>query len=342
MGHTSRRMAIALKGSIAALGAIAGISSTVAGPAQAFIVTRNNTFGNLLTILLGDTTGLSNFGGRVDGHRAAFGIFEDDPFGLGSGIVLSTGRVVDLPGRNRASNLFTDGADFNTDLPGFDRPNRNLYDIAQLEISFDVDNTVDQLFFQYVFGSEEFLEYAGTRYNDFFTLELNGQNLALLTDSVGATNTVGVNNLAASEKGPFSADYIDYPAGPNTKTRLDGFTRALTFTGNLSPNSRNTLKITIADVSDPYLDSAVFLKAKTFGTVEIDPPGDPGPNPPQPKPPSPDPDPEIPPNPSVDEGGDRDPVPPTSLEPTPVPEPTALLGMAIAGGLGALLRRCRE
>ena len=36
----------------------------------------------------------------VEGDGAAVGVFSGDPFGLGSGVVLSTGRVLDLAGRN--------------------------------------------------------------------------------------------------------------------------------------------------------------------------------------------------------------------------------------------------
>lgn len=39
----------------------------------------------------------------LEGSAEAFGTFADDPFGLGSGIILSTGRVEDLPGVNTAS-----------------------------------------------------------------------------------------------------------------------------------------------------------------------------------------------------------------------------------------------
>lgn len=39
----------------------------------------------------------------LEGSAEAFGTFAGDPFGLGSGIILSTGRVEDLPGENTAS-----------------------------------------------------------------------------------------------------------------------------------------------------------------------------------------------------------------------------------------------
>ncbi|MEO1300590.1 MAG: choice-of-anchor L domain-containing protein [Cyanobacteria bacterium J06636_16] len=198
--------------------AVGASLNVITRPAVAFTITQNNDFDSFLSVLLGDTTGLSGFTGTVDGSPEAFGTFADDPFGLGSGVVLSTGNVADLPGEN-TGDLFTD-SDLTTDLP-------SPVDEAILEINFEADETVDQLFFQYVFGSEEFLEFGGSIFNDFFTLELNGTNLALLNDTVGDDNFVRVNNLVQSPTGPRSTDYIDNPSGPGTLTKLDGYTRPL-------------------------------------------------------------------------------------------------------------------
>ncbi|MCP9931143.1 hypothetical protein KBY82_10130 [Cyanobium sp. AMD-g] len=49
---------------------------------------------------LGTTTGLSNIRLSIEGSGEASGVFDGDPFGLGSGLVLSTGRVEDLVGSN--------------------------------------------------------------------------------------------------------------------------------------------------------------------------------------------------------------------------------------------------
>jgi hypothetical protein len=276
----------------------ASCTALVTPPAAAFTVTQNDAFGELLTVLLGDTTGLSNFDGQLDGNPAAFGTFTADPFGLGTGVVLSTGRVTELPGVN-----FGDGANDKTDLgtpfgltilePG------SIFDTAALTISFDADETVDQLFFQYVFGSEEFLEFAGREFNDFFTLALNGTNLALLEDSVGEDNFVRVNNLVASVDGPFSSNYVNNAAGPMTLTRLDGFTETLTFSGSVVPGP-NTLKIEISDVSDRILDSAVFIQAGTLGTRE----------------------------PNTTNNGDDN---PQSDDSTSIPEPNMILGLTLIG-----------
>lgn len=286
--------------------AISAVLLTTAGlslvslPAKAFSITPNNNFNQLFNLLLGNTTGLTNFTGSLSGASEAFGVFSGDPFGLGSGVVLSTGRVVDIPGQNTGSQ--NGNVDLSTNFdPVVFEPNR-LFDVATLEIRFDASATVETLFFQYAFGSEEFPEWAGSEFNDFFTLELNGTNLALLNQSVGSDRVVRVNNLASSPTGPFSPDYVNNPAGSATLTKLDGYTRPLTFAGPVVTGS-NLLRIQIADVSDSILDSAVFVKGGTLGTV------DPAQPPPPPAPPTP-PSPPVP------------PVPPTPPTPAPAPPPT--------------------
>lgn len=419
-----------------------------------FTVTQNNLGIQLLNNLLGNTAGLSNFSVRLTGDGRAFGTFSDDPFGLRSGVVLSTGKVVDLVGTNAADggfspgesvslnftklagitgsptasatavyradlsgigfdlrsisiqdsgsgaggasgqfsgfdldgikfsrSLITNAADINAlpslnvfdfspastvlvpgtqrpgdfaapdllgtvngsvnnafatlsdfdayafaDAPnglvslgdggriGFDltspiatssqplylyigeggdngevaagqisvsnRPLSGLSDLSTdfgipgeendtiaMEIQFDADASTQQVFFQFVFGSEELVEYGGL-FNDAFRLELNGFNLAALSDG----SEVTINNLVPSPFLGYNPDFIYSPVGTGTtsdRTRLDGFTKPLTFVGDVEPNTRNTLTITLQDNRDGLIDSAVFLRA---GTLSIDPP----------------------------------------------------------------------
>lgn len=227
----------------------------VDAPAMAFTVTQNSNGTALLNTLLGDTTGLSNFSVSTTGNAAAFGLFSDDPFGLKSGIVLGTGNVEQVPGVNGAST------DLSTDFG----PGGTTGDLAQLDISFDADSSVDKLFFQYVFGSEEFVEFGGSSFNDSFELLLNGVNLAKLSDG----KTVTINNLVPNPSGPYHPDYINNPQGAGiVPTKLDGYTKLLTFEGLLNKNATNTLSIKIKDVGDGILDSAVFIKGGTLGTTQ--------------------------------------------------------------------------
>jgi hypothetical protein len=235
----------------------AAVSTTLAlgvqGSAFAFTVTQNNNGSALLTSLLGsNTNGLSGFSVTTTGNANAFGLFNNDPFGLGSGVVLSTGNVLDVVGPNNTSSKTT--------AYGTPGDTANSYDLAKLDISFFADSTVDNVFFQYVFGSEEFLEYAGSQFNDSFELLLNGTNLALLANSKPVT----INNLAASPVGPFDPAYIN---NIGNATQLDGYTTNLTFTGAVNKNAVNTLSIKIKDVGDAAWDSAVFLKGGSISVV---------------------------------------------------------------------------
>jgi hypothetical protein len=228
---------------------------TTSSQAATFITTQKNDPTSLINALLGDTTGLdvSSFNVQTSGNAQAFGTFEKDPFGLASGIVLSTGKVTDLPGINKCYKTCTD---VSTDFP----PTGTAGDTTQLRIDF-TDNTASTLYFQYVFGSEELPEWVGSQYNDAFSLTLNGQSLAKLSND----SVVNITNLANSN------DLILNPPGTgaaNQETKLDGYSKPLLFVGALKPGQTNTLLITIGDVGDGIYDSAVFLKAGTLGTVK--------------------------------------------------------------------------
>jgi Ca2+-binding RTX toxin-like protein len=160
-----------------------------------------------------------------------------------------------------ASNREVGGlSDLSTDfgLPGV------ADDTISMEIEFNADANTKNVYFQFAFGSEELLEYA-REFNDSFSLELNGVNLATLRDGKEVT----IDNLAVNSIGPYSPDLIINPASApvNNDVKLDGYTKTLTFTGEVNPNSVNKLVITVKDNRDGLLDSAVFLKAGTFGTV---------------------------------------------------------------------------
>ncbi|MDB9314735.1 choice-of-anchor L domain-containing protein [Spirulina sp. CS-785/01] len=235
----------------------------LATDAPAFTITQNNDSQALLDALLGDTSGLSNFEVSTTGYADGFGLFSDDPFSLNSGVVLSTGKATDLVGVNQQDDY--KWPNYETDLnTQFDSSwsGTGEYDVATLELRFDADDTADKLFFEYVFGSEEFVEYGGSAYNDSFELLLNGKNLALLDDGQEVT----INNLVPDEFGPYHSNYIDNPVGSSVNTKLDGYTTVLGFEGLLNQNASNTLSIRVKDISDARLDSAVFVKGNSLGS----------------------------------------------------------------------------
>jgi hypothetical protein len=242
--------------------------SWLAAPAMAFSVAATNNTETLKNNLLGNNTaGLSNFSVSVTGNQAAFGTFTNDPFGLQSGVVLSTGKVTDIPGQNRKDNVITNGSDLNTDFGAKGEAD----DLTQLDLSFFADSTAEKLFFEYVFGSEEFPEFGGSEFNDDFQLLLNGNNLAKLSDG----KTVTINNLVpnADNRATDNSDYINNPVLTGVAAniiKLDGFTKVLGFEGLLKQNQTNVLSIRIKDVGDGNLDSAVFIKGGSLGTVKAE------------------------------------------------------------------------
>jgi len=242
--------------------------SLLAAPAMAFSVGATNNTETLKKNLLGtNTAGLSDFSVSITGNSAAFGTFTNDPFGLTSGVVLSTGKVTDIPGQNRKDNVMTNGSDLNTDFG----PKGENGDLTQLNLSFFANCTVEKLFFEYVFASEEFPEFGGSGFNDQFELLLNGTNLAKLSDG----KTVTINNLVPNpnNRSTDHPDYIDNPSLTGIAAniiKLDGFTKVLGFEGLLKQNQTNVLSIRIKDVGDGNLDSAVFIKGGSVGTLKAE------------------------------------------------------------------------
>lgn len=240
---------------------------------MAFEALQNNDGFQLLTNFLNSgsgSAGLSNFSISLIGDGRAFGTFQDDPYSLTSGAALSTGKITDLIGPNTQDGRTVSVPDLSTDFGLLGVTD----DAISLQVEFDVDSTAETLFFQYIFGSEEFVEFGGSFFNDSFSLELNGVNLATLSDQV---TTVTINNLVPSPDGVYHPDFINNPVstGPtSTLTKLDGYTRPLLFQGNLIQNARNTLVITVQDTGDGFYDSALLIKGGTLGTVR--PPDIPG------------------------------------------------------------------
>jgi hypothetical protein len=244
------------------------VLSSLAAPVMAFSIGATNNIESLKNQLLGNqTAGLSNFSVSVTGNQAAFGTFTNDPFGLQSGVVISTGKVTDIAGPNIKDNVITNGKDLNTDFG----VKGEADDLTQLNLSFFADNTAEKLFFKYVFASEEFPEFGGSEYNDEFELLLNGVNLAKLSDGKAVT----INNFIPNvdNRATDHSDYINNPSLTGIASsivKLDGFTKVLGFEGFLNKNQTNVLSIRVKDVGDGNIDSAVFIQGGSVGTAPVE------------------------------------------------------------------------
>lgn len=260
-----------------------GLTLTCSAPAMALTITTTTdgsamasallSSGSGLTISNVSYTGATNQGGYFTGAGSAIGI--------DSGIILTSGNATDAVGPNSldntSTNLGTSGDADLTSIVGVSTNDANV-------LEFDFTTTTGDLFFKYVFASEEYNEYVGN-FNDPFAFLLDGVNIAIVpgsTDAVtvdnvncgqsyappnGGTNCFLFNNNDPSDGGPFFD--IEY----------DGFTDVFTASATGLSSGTHHIKLAIADASDSALDSAVFLEAGSFSATD---PGSPGNNVPEP------------------------------------------------------------
>jgi hypothetical protein len=169
-----------------------------------------------------------------------------DGLGFDSGIVLTTGRTSCVPGPDNTESCTGAGSFY--------------------RLTFDFTTTTGDVFFNYVFGSEEYLEFVGSQFNDTFRLLLDGTNIALIP---GGGGVVSINNV---NPGSNSAFYRNNTNNNTFNLQYDGFTTVLTASATgMAAGSTHTFQFSIADVGDTILDSGVFVQAGTFASVPIPP-----------------------------------------------------------------------
>lgn len=214
--------------------------------------------------------------------------------GLDSGIVLTSGQAVTVGaaiGINTAASLSNSTTTTNNSGADADLTTLatvNTFDACKLE--FDFVPAGDTIKFDYVFGSEEYPEFACGSVNDAFGFFINGpgitgsftnnaKNIALIP---GTSIPVTINSINSAPTGtsypistcnsmgtgsPFAMYYINN--SPSTTIMYDGLTTILTAISAVTPCTTYHLKIAIADGGDAAYDSGVFLKAGSLTSNAI-------------------------------------------------------------------------
>lgn len=170
--------------------------------------------------------------------------------GFESGVILSSGDVRNVIGPNTVDDAGTlNGTAGDVDLNAIVSP-QTTYDASVLQFTFVPSSNV--ISFQYVFGSEEYNEFVGDKYNDVFGFYVNGTNVALLP---GTSTPVSINTVNAGS----NSQYFRNNRPPALDTQLDGLTTILSVQAAVIPNAPNTIKLVVADTADSDYDSAVFI-----------------------------------------------------------------------------------
>ncbi len=275
----------------------------MAGQAQAIVITATQNTDSLINALIGGGgTGIVVTSVTLNGHQQVVNLgFPDAPpatitssgtytnasgiYGIGAGVVLSTGGVTGLivpgfgsvlPGyedgpNTEGGNSWPYGGTFppsidpeNPDLgtpataqqealldpitarPDLDPPESyDHYDVTELIINFDMMTGFDQVSFNLVFGSEEWIEWVDSNYIDGFGMFLNGANIALVGGRPVNIRHPGMAAISGTE-----LDGVLAPGG----------NPLLHFNGAVDPTG-NTLRFIVADTSDGVLDTTVYFSS---------------------------------------------------------------------------------
>jgi len=275
-----------MNGSLTTIAACELAPTIPTGGGSGMKVTVNDKPKDLAETLAGDGIKMSNF--SYEGLVGSAGTFTggSDSIGIESGIILTNGGYYGAKPSTMPDNLGAKAAENTdpsesatsgstsqaTDLElekylGVD----DLHDAAVLE--FDFETTSGELYFEYVFASEEYNEYVNSAYNDVFALFVDGENIALLPSGGGVVSINNVNNgrPGGDETANNSQYYIDNdPKLPSSKFTAvkpiiyNGFTVILTAQKDKLNAGSHHMKFVIADMGDTSLDSAIFIKAGSF------------------------------------------------------------------------------
>lgn len=238
---------------------------------QAQLVTTNNSNGNQLAqILAGAGVTVSNVQLNCPNGATGSFIYSGSNFGITDGILLTTGKDSMAQGPNNVGSQGQGNSLLNPGDADLDNiSSATTYDACILE--FDMQVISDSVEFKYSFGSEEYLEWVNSGYNDVFGFFISGpgvpfQNIALVP---GTAVPVTIDNVNTGSYSQYYNDNGDgYTAPYNTNPsyiQYDGYTTVLTAKKKgLQPCQTYHLKLAIADAGDDVYDSGVFLQANSL------------------------------------------------------------------------------
>ncbi|WP_179352649.1 T9SS type B sorting domain-containing protein [Winogradskyella vidalii] len=212
-------------------------------------------------------------GGDFNGTDQSYGFFDASgtTFPFQSGIVLSTGRLNNVPGPN--NNLSDDNANNWTGDADLENALNETGTINATILEFEFTAVAPQVSFRYLFASEEYQENDSNtcQYSDLFGFLIRPdddqtpyENIAIVPNTNTPVKVTTVTPGIPGSCPPENESYFGSFNGSNAPINFNGQTAILTATANVIPNETYHVKLVIADEHNYRYDSAVFLEASSF------------------------------------------------------------------------------
>lgn len=211
-------------------------------------------------------------GGEFNSSDQSYGFFDASgtTFPFQSGVVLSTGRLSNVPGPN--TSLSDD------DAPGWNGDSdletvlNETNTINATILEFDFTSIASQVSFRYLFASEEYQEGNPNtcQFSDLFgflirpVAEQQYTNIALVPNTQTPVKVTTVHPEIPNGCEAENEFYFESWNGSDVPINFNGQTKVLTATADVVPNETYHVKLVIADEQNFRYDSAVFLEAGSF------------------------------------------------------------------------------
>lgn len=236
-------------------------------------VSENNDATQITNFLLGYGVNITNT--TINCDSSAIGFFSNGNYtslGLNEGVAMTTGKLEELPGPNaQSSNSGINNFPGDSDLDAI--TNMQTFDACILE--FDVESTqvdYDTIAFNYIFGSEEYLEFVASGFNDIFAFFVSGpnpaggnytnENIAVVPNTTTPVSINTINNITNAQNYVDNGDGNSAPQNADSSyVQFDGLTTVLEAKFAVIPNQTYHLKLAIADVADMAYDSGVYIES---------------------------------------------------------------------------------
>lgn len=240
-----------LKPALLAAGMTLVAAVATSSPASAALITPNTNAVDLANTLISQPQFLSSASfatGPSSGSAtgvAGPGVGNDFPTDGPSFSVLTTGDVAIADPPNDSSSSGT----------GNSTTFRDVNDVTTLKVDVSIPSNYNCIGFDFTFYSEEFPEFVGSRFNDFFLAELDRNDWTYNTDSNAVT---APGNFAYDTNGAQLTVNTALGSNQDTGLEYDGSTVTLRARTPITAGN-HSVYFTVADAGDHIYDTAVFL-----------------------------------------------------------------------------------